>query len=94
MLFYLWTLDVEHVARTHDLLTTEQQGPLVRIGKERLHIEERLADRYLQQRGRLSIGKRNLHVQGSDLSGARPECSATSAKIELSARSLSASVCR
>ena len=49
MLFYLWTLDVEHVARAHDLLASEQQGPLVLIGKVRLHIEERLTDRHLQQ---------------------------------------------
>ena len=61
MLFYLWTLDVENIARAHDLLASEQQGPIVRIGKVRLHIEERLADRHLQQRGRLSIGERDLH---------------------------------
>ena len=67
MLFYLWMLDVEHVARAHDLLASEQQWPLVRIGKVRLHIEERLADRHLQQRGRLSIGKRNLHGAGVGL---------------------------
>ena len=67
MLFYLWTLDVKHVARAHNLLAPEQQGPLPLIGKVRLHIEERLADRHLQQRGRLSIGKRDFHGTGIGL---------------------------
>ena len=57
MLFYLWMLDVEHVARAHNLLTPKQQGPLVRIGKVRLHIEEWLTDRDLEQWRDLSVGK-------------------------------------
>ena len=67
MLFYLWTLDVEDVARAHDLLAAEQQGPLIGIGKVGLHIEERLTDRYLQQWGRLNIGQCDLNGTGVGL---------------------------
>ena len=94
MLFYLWTLDVEHVARAHDLLTPEQQGPPVRIGKVRLHIEERLADRHLQQRGRLGIGKRNLHGTGVGLERRAARMLGDERKDRVIGEVLVASVCR